>query len=122
MSFAKRLVSLRKVNQMTQQQMASAAQVHVSQIRRYEAGESQPTLEVLRNIAMALHISADMLVFNDDERGPHSDELKLFFEAVDQFSEQEQEIAKVLIESLIIRQTASRYTKTRLPLMQEQAS
>jgi len=111
MSFAKRLVTLRKAKKMTQQQMAEIAQVHLSQIRRYEAGESQPTLEVLRNIAMALHISADTLVFNDDERDP-PDDLKLQFEAVSQFNPKDREMAKAVLESLILRHTAGRFSKT----------
>ncbi len=43
--------------------------VHVAQIRRYEAGDSQPTLDVIRKLAIALSASAYMLVFDKDERG-----------------------------------------------------
>lgn len=50
--------------------------VHVAQIRRYEGGDSQPTLEVIRKLAIALSVSADMLVFDKEERGPN-DDLKL---------------------------------------------
>lgn len=103
MSFAKRLASLRKANKMTQQQMAEVAGVHLSQIRRYESGDSQPTLEVLRNIAIALHISADTLVFDKDERGPQADDLKLTFEAINNFDPQERLIAKRVLQGLILQ-------------------
>ena len=52
-------------------------------MRRYEAEETQPTLEVIRNMARALSVSADTLVFDEKERDP-TDELRLQFEAVSQ--------------------------------------
>ncbi|MCE4554887.1 helix-turn-helix transcriptional regulator [Pelomonas sp. P8] len=66
---------------MTQQALADAAGVHVNQVRRYEAGNAQPTLEALVGLARALHVSLDQLVFDEAERGP-SDDLRLQFEAV----------------------------------------
>jgi transcriptional regulator with XRE-family HTH domain len=51
-----------------QQVLAERSGAHVSQIRRYEAGTSQPTLDVLRNLALALNTSADSLLFNPEDR------------------------------------------------------
>ncbi len=45
-------------------------------VRRYEADETQPTLEVIRNMARALSVSADALVFEQTERDP-TEELRL---------------------------------------------
>jgi transcriptional regulator with XRE-family HTH domain len=53
--------------------------MHISQIRRYESGQSQPTLDAIRKLALALRVSADMLLFEKDERGSDED-LKLQFE------------------------------------------
>ena len=39
----------------------------VLQIRRYEGGTSQPTLDVIRRLAIALGVSADRLVFDAGE-------------------------------------------------------
>jgi hypothetical protein len=44
-----------------------------------ESGQSQPTLDAIRKLALALRVSADMLLFEKDERGPDED-LKLQFE------------------------------------------
>ena len=81
MAFAQRFTNLRKQANLTQDALAEAVGVHVSQIRRYEAGTSTPTLDVLKNIALALHTSADTLVFDENERAP-SDDLTLIFEAI----------------------------------------
>ena len=107
MSFSKRLAAVRKERGLTQQQMSEVIGIHLSQVKRYESGDTQPSLEVLRKIALALNISADMLLFDEDERGP-SDDFRMQFEALNQFSPNEKEVAKELLDSLILKHTANR--------------
>ena len=95
---------------MTQQQIADLIGIHVSQIKRYESGDTQPSLEVLRKIALALNISADLLLFDGNERDPSGD-LKMQFEALQQFSDDEKRIAKELLDSLILKHTANRFSQ-----------
>ena len=97
---------------MTQQALADAVGCHVTMVRRYEVGETQPTLEVIRNMARALAVSADALVFEHDERDP-VDELRLQFEAVSQLQPGEQSIVKEVLESLIIKYQARRWDSAR---------
>ena len=61
--------------------------IWATQIKRYEAGAAQPTLEVLRKIVLALNVSADTMLFDGDERRP-DDELQLQFEAISGFESQ----------------------------------
>ena len=107
MSIQEHLIALRRDKQLTQQEMADLVGVHVNQIRRYEAGATQPSLEALKKIAVAMSISLDTLVFGENERGP-SDELKLQFEALSQFDEEERKVAKAVLESLILKHNAKR--------------
>ncbi len=100
MEFPKRLAALRKEKGLTQQSLADAVGVHVTQLRRYEAGTSQPTLTVLRKIAVALSVSADVLLFDQDERGPH-DELRLKFEALEGMSEEDKRVVASLLDAYI---------------------
>jgi transcriptional regulator with XRE-family HTH domain len=111
MDFGTRLAMLRKQRTMTQQALADAVGCYVTMIRRYEASETQPTLE--GNIARALSVSADALVFEQDERGP-SEELLLQFEAVSQLLPAEQAVVKEVLESLIIKYQARRWDSARL--------
>lgn len=108
MDFPERLATLRKKKGMTQQVLADAIELHISQLKRYEAGSSQPTLDVLRKLAIELSVSADMLLFDKDERGP-DDELRLQFEALQQFSPKDKEVAKSVLESLILKHDAQRF-------------
>ncbi len=107
MSFPERLSALRKERNFTQQTLADKAEIHVAQIRRYESGETQPALDVIRRLAIALTVSADMLVFDKDERGP-DDDLRLQFEAVSRFDAEEKKIVKALLEGMILKHEAKR--------------
>ncbi|MCP4474740.1 MAG: helix-turn-helix transcriptional regulator [Gammaproteobacteria bacterium] len=107
MSFSERVAQLRKNKAWTQQTLAEHVGVKVLQIRRYENGSSQPTLEVIKKMAIALSVTTDCLVFAKDERGP-SDDLKLQFEALGQFDEDERKVAKAVLESLILKHNAKR--------------
>jgi transcriptional regulator with XRE-family HTH domain len=102
MDFPERLAVLRKERGLTQQALADKVDVHVSQIRRYENGDTQPTLEVIRKLAIALTTSADLLVFDKEEREP-KEELKRQFEALGRFDDEELTLAKKLLDSLILQ-------------------
>lgn len=97
---------------MTQQALADQVGCHVTMVRRYEANETQPTLDVIRKMARALSVSADALVFEQDERNP-TDELRLQFEAVSQLPPEEQSVVKEVLESLIIKYQARRWDSAR---------
>jgi len=112
MAFSERLATLRKERGMTQQALANKVGVTVLQIRRYEGGASQPTLDVIRRLAITLAISADMLIFEPEERGP-DDTLRYQFEAVSQLPEDEQAVVREVLESLIIKYQARRWDSTR---------
>jgi transcriptional regulator with XRE-family HTH domain len=107
--FAQRLAFLRKQRSFTQQQLSERVGVHVQQLKRYEAGSSQPTLDVIRNMAVALGVTADQLLFGKDERGPDED-LRLQFEAVSRFSAEEKKVLRSLLDSMILTHEARRWS------------
>ena len=109
MRFPSRLIQLRKAAGFTQQNMsaAAAAELHVNQIRRYEAGTAQPTLDALIRLAKALHVSLDSLVFEEGERGPDED-LRLRFEALAQLDGNERMVVKELLDGMLLKHQARR--------------
>ena len=107
MEFVKRLIELRKLRGLTQQALADAIDLHVNQIKRYEGGTAQPTLDTLVRLAKELHTTLDDLVFGKDQRSP-IDDLRLQFEALGQFDEEDRKIAKAVLESLILKHNAKR--------------
>lgn len=114
MSIQQCLITLRKESDLTQQEMADAIGVHVSQIRRYEAGSTstQPSLDALKRIAVAMSVAIDSLVFEEDERGP-DDQRKLQFEAVSQFAADEKQIIKELLYRMTTKYQTRRWDSAR---------
>ncbi len=102
MTIRDHLIELRRERNLTQQEMADAIGVHVNQIRRYEAGATQPSLDVLKNIALTMNVTIDSLVFGEGERDP-TDDLRLQFEAVSRMPEEEKKIVKALLEGMIVK-------------------
>jgi transcriptional regulator with XRE-family HTH domain len=112
MGFAERLAALRKERGLTQLQLAEKAGLHVVQVRRYETNVSEPSLEAVRKLAIALNASADALVFDAEERAPGKN-LELHFEAVSQLEPDEQQVVLDVIEGLLLKHQAKRWGTTR---------
>ncbi len=112
MSLPARLITLRKEMGLTQQKMAETIGIHVNSLKKYESGQAQPSLEVLKKIALELHVSTDFLLFEEHERGP-SDDLALQLEAISQMPEDEQMVIREVLDSLIIKYQSRRWDSGR---------
>lgn len=108
MSFAERLIALRRERGLTQQGFSDATGIHVQQIKRYEANTSQPSADALKKIAKCFGVTTDWLLFEDAERGPDED-LRLQFEAMSQLSPDEKEVARAVLEGLILKHAARQW-------------
>lgn len=64
---------------------------------------------MIRKIAVALSVSADELIFDEKERGP-GDDLRLQFEAVSKFTAEEKKVIKSVLEGLILKHEANRWS------------
>lgn len=109
MDFGKRLATLRRERGLTQPTLANHIGIHVSQLRRYEAGTSQPTLDVLRRLATHLAISADVLLFDPEERTPPPG-LEPHLHALNQLPPDQQQAIRQLIEGALLRHQAHQIT------------
>ena len=108
MQLAARLIQLRKQKGLSQQALADAVGLHVTQIKRYEAGATQPSLEALKKIAVTLGVTTDFLLFDDTERGP-DEELRLQFDVISRLHEEEKRIIRELIDGMILKYQARRW-------------
>ena len=88
-------------------EMAGLIGVGIAQMRRYEKGNSSPTLEVIKNIARSLGVSADELIFDENERVAAAKILdrKLLeqFEQISKLSAHDKEAVKTILESMILK-------------------
>lgn len=109
MSFAQRTIALRRERGLTQQAFAEATGIHVQQNKRYEAGTSQPGADALKKIAKCFGVTTDGLLFEDSERGPDED-LRLQFEAMGQLSTEAKNVARAVLEGLLLKHAAHRFS------------
>lgn len=107
MPFAEKLAKLRKDKGLTQEDLAKKIGVGIAQMRRYEKGASSPTLEVIKNMAKTLGISADDLIFDENEgvAPTHILDRKLLeqFEMLSRMSPHDKEAVQTIIDSMIIK-------------------
>ncbi len=108
MAFPERLAKIRKSKGLTQEMLGELISITKAQIYRYERGSSQPTLDVIKKIALALNVSIDSLVFENGERKP-DEELLLLFEGVARLDPEEKKLIKGLIEGVMIKHDAKRW-------------
>jgi len=92
-------------------ELGGCVRIHVQQIKRYETRTAQPSVEALIKLAKTLGVSTDALLFDPAERGP-SDDLRLQFEALSQFSAEEKKVARAVIEGLILKHAAQRFANS----------
>jgi transcriptional regulator with XRE-family HTH domain len=109
-TFPIRLNAIRKLRGLTQEGLGKLAELTKLQIHRYERGASQPTLDTLKRLATALNVSIDELAFEEKERGP-DEELRLQFEAIQNFTPEEKQVTKTVLEGLILKHDANRFNR-----------
>ena len=109
MGFPERLKKLRKEKKLDFAELSLKIGIHSTQLRRYEKGDSQPTLDVLRKMAVVLNVHGDELLFDEDERQPPK-ELAVQFQAISRFSAEEKKVLKEVLEGLILKHEAKRWS------------
>jgi transcriptional regulator with XRE-family HTH domain len=107
MSFGRNLSKYRKAKGLTQEDLVKKSGVAISQIRRYEADKSSPTLDVLRRLAKALGVSIDELAFDKASGVAASrlmdSEILEQFEMVSSLTEDERRVVKKILEAVIVK-------------------
>jgi len=91
--------------------LAEMIDIHSTQLGRYEKGESQPMLDVLRKLAIALNVPGDLLLFDEDEQKPPEDSL-IQFGAISKLDPQEKKVIKEVLDGLILKHDAKRWAVT----------
>lgn len=115
MAFGRNLATVRKEKGLTQEALVHKSGLAISQIRRYEADKSSPTLDVLMRLATALGVSIDALAF-DATTGVASRtlldrELLEQFEAVSRLEHDDRAAVKKLLEGLIVKHQVEQVMK-----------
>jgi len=111
MPFPERVTSLRKQRGFTQEALAELIGITKTQVYRYESGTSQPTLDVIKKLAVVLSITTDELIFEVGERKP-DDSLLLLLEGISTLDADEKHVIKELVEGILLKHQARRLIRS----------
>lgn len=98
---------LRQEKNWTQADLAEKVGIHQKQISSYERSINTPSTEVLIRLAEILNVTLDYLAFDTSGHSTtlniQDRELLRRFEAVDQLSDNEKNLAKEMLDLLILK-------------------
>jgi transcriptional regulator with XRE-family HTH domain len=98
--FPEQLAKLRHDRGLTQAALAERIGVRANQISLYESGRSEPSLGALRQLAVALSVTSDALIFGDERLGDDQ-ALQLAFEATVLLEPDERTSVQALLEAFL---------------------
>ena len=117
MSFGKNLAKFRKQRGLTQEQLVKLSGVGISQIRRYEADKSTPSLDATIRLVKALGVSIDEMVFDKTTAIASNKiidrELLEQFEMISYMDEEERKLVKKILEGVIVKNQVEKLLKPK---------
>jgi len=118
MSFGHNLVKIRKEKGLTQDDLVKRSGVAISQIRRYEADKSSPTLDAIVRLVMALGVSIDELAFGEATGVAVSriidKELLEQFEQISALEGEEKKAVKTILEGVIVKHQVEKMMRPKI--------
>ncbi len=117
MPFSEKLSQIRRSKKLTQQEVAKQAGVGIAQMRRYEKGSSSPTLEAIKKLSLTLGVSADELIFDNNEQLAASKildkDLLEQFEIVSHMTPHDLDAIKTVLDGMIVKSRLEGIMPTR---------
>jgi transcriptional regulator with XRE-family HTH domain len=117
MSFGKNLARFRKQSGLTQEELVKLSGVGISQIRRYEADKSTPSLDATIKLVKAIGVSIDEMVFDKTTAIASNKiidrELLEQFEMISYMDEEERNLVKKILEGVIVRNQVEKLLKPK---------
>jgi transcriptional regulator with XRE-family HTH domain len=117
MSFGKNLAKFRKQSGLTQEELVKLSGVGISQIRRYEADKSTPSLDATIKLVKAIGVSIDEMVFDKTTAIASNKiidrELLEQFEMISYMDEEERNLVKKILEGVIVKNQVEKLLKPK---------
>lgn len=112
MSLGVKIKEIRKEQGLSQGALGRLAGIHEKLLSKYEHERIVPTADTLRKIALALHVSADYLIFENvpKEGRVELKDMELFsmFKELEKIGEEERETVKRVIDAMIVKSKVER--------------
>jgi transcriptional regulator with XRE-family HTH domain len=98
---------VRKQKKLSQEGLANEAGINSNHLSRLERGVFQPSIEVLKKLALTLEVNVDSLLSNEDEDRPdvsiQNKELSERIRLIDQLEPEDQQAIMRVIDSMLTK-------------------
>lgn len=101
MSIAKNIKRLLNELNLNQRELAKLASLPPSTINNALKDDSDPRASTIKNIVIALGVTSDLILFDDDEQDENTD-LKVLFREIERFEGKEREQVKDMLRMMIV--------------------
>ncbi|MFM7811134.1 MAG: helix-turn-helix transcriptional regulator [Acinetobacter junii] len=101
MSISANIKRLCKELNINQKELAKLASLPTSTVSSALKDGSDPRASTIKNIVIALGVSSDMILFDDEELGVNGD-LKILFREVERFEGKQREQLKDMLKMMIV--------------------
>ncbi len=105
--FAQRLRDLRKQKNLSQTDLGQLAELHYTQIGRFERGTSRPSGDTLKRLAVALGVTSDYLLdgATDEAAKARFEDRELLrqFQEVEQLPDDDKKVIKKLLDAFLTK-------------------
>ena len=107
MTLGEKIRKLRKQKELSQEALATEAGINSNHLSRLERGVFQPSIEVLKKLALSLEVNVDSLLSNEDEDRPEvtikNKELSERIRLIDQLETEDQQAIMRVIDSMLTK-------------------
>lgn len=106
-TFGEKLYKLRRDAKLTQTQLGKKIKVGYKTIYLYESGRAVPSIEVAARLAKHFQVSADYLLFDDQEKEERIRDREMldYLVKADQLHHAHKSIVKEIIDSLLVKES-----------------
>lgn len=103
LSIGEKLTLLRSRKKLSKKQLSNLTDMHWTSISKYERNEATPSIDALRKLSIALDVSSDYLIFDENQIKPNISDDDLFdiMAKMDQLSPSDRQSLKSMILSFI---------------------
>lgn len=112
MSISANIKRLCKELNINQKELAKLASLPASTVSTALKENSDPRASTIKNIVIALGVSSDMILFDDEELGINGD-LKILFREVERFEGKQREQLKDMLKMMIVHNKSQELMKQK---------
>ena len=115
MSIGKKIRELRKIKDISQEELGKRIGTHLTNIGRYERDAQIPSADIIKKLAEVFNVSADYLLFEDNRDNisvkVKDEKVIEYLEKIESLPPEDKEVIFTIIDSIVIRNEVNQIGK-----------